>query len=98
MKVARVGLSEAQARLKYDAAGSAANGGGDGDGGVVATVVRPLSKVDRALCDLDDPQGFIKIVFRKRDGAILGEERGGQAVMSYFLLFFIFFACSFPLC
>ena len=64
-EVASVGLSEATAR--------AASKNPDRD---VAVVVKQLDRVDRALCDADEPEGLIKIVYRPKDGAILGESHG----------------------
>ena len=55
-EVARVGLSEAQARAEA--------------GDKVCVAIWPLSKVDRALTE-GEPQGFLKVVHRK-NGAILG--------------------------
>jgi len=40
--------------------------------GEVATIERKLARVDRAICDLDDPEGLIKIFYRPKDGTILG--------------------------
>lgn len=54
-----MGFSEAEAREQF----------GDDK---VATVVRSLAEVDRALCDADDPEGFIKIIYHTKDFRILG--------------------------
>ena len=59
-EVARVGLSEAQARAEA--------------GDKVCVAIWPLSKVDRALTE-GEPQGFLKVVHRK-NGAILGATIG----------------------
>ena len=55
-EVARVGLSEAQARASH--------------GDKVCVANWPLAKIDRALTE-GDPQGFLKVVYRN-NGAVLG--------------------------
>ena len=55
-EVARVGLSEAQARANVK--------------GKIGVATWPLEKIDRALTD-GEPQGFLKVVYRK-NGIVLG--------------------------
>jgi len=56
-EVARVGLTEAQAREESTN---------------VAVSHLPLARTDRALCDGEEAHGFIKIVYRPSDGRVLG--------------------------
>ena len=58
-EVARAGYSQAEAVAEFGA-------------GKVAAVTRPLAEVDRAECDDDEPEGFLKIVYHAKDFRILG--------------------------
>ena len=61
-EVARVGLSEAQARASH--------------GDKIRVVNWPLAKVDRALTE-GDPKGFVKVVHRN-NGTVLGRDHRGS--------------------
>ena len=56
-EIARIGLTEAQARAA---------------GGSVAVAFRPMSEVDRAITMGEEALGFIKIVYNPKGGVILG--------------------------
>jgi pyruvate/2-oxoglutarate dehydrogenase complex dihydrolipoamide dehydrogenase (E3) component len=58
-EIARVGATEAQAKAA------------DGVGGV-GVAFRRMGQVDRAITMGEGARGFIKLVYRKKDGAILG--------------------------
>jgi pyruvate/2-oxoglutarate dehydrogenase complex dihydrolipoamide dehydrogenase (E3) component len=57
-EVASVGYTEAQARTEF------------GDNAVAVSSLR-LEHVDRAICE-DQTKGILKVVYRKRNGKILG--------------------------
>ena len=70
-EVARVGLSEAQARAEA--------------GDKICVAIWPLSKVDRALTE-GEPQGFLKVVHRKNGsilGATIGAPRAAEMVQEW---------------
>lgn len=67
-EVARVGLTEAEARRRH--------------GKRIEVHVRPMARADRALCD-GDTDGFIKLVTRGRKnilGATIVASRGGEMI------------------
>ena len=58
-EIAATGYSETEARNRF----------GDKK---TAVVTRPLSEIDRSLCEEDNPKGFIKIIYHRGDFRILG--------------------------
>mmetsp|Transcript_24182 Transcript_24182/g.52149 ORF Transcript_24182/g.52149 Transcript_24182/m.52149 type:complete len:561 (-) Transcript_24182:75-1757(-) len=59
-EVASFGLTEQAALAQF------------GDKGAVSISYRPLSKVDRAVCEGTDAHGFIKIIYQSKSKQILG--------------------------
>mmetsp|Transcript_56990 Transcript_56990/g.94290 ORF Transcript_56990/g.94290 Transcript_56990/m.94290 type:complete len:308 (+) Transcript_56990:1-924(+) len=74
-EVARVGLTEVQARA---AAGRTSD---------VAVKKRPLLQTDRALCDGEEAYGFVKIVYQPSNGRVLGatvaSPRAGEMISEF---------------